>query len=113
MAGQVSHDKERSRTSSSHTGQPWLHRRVVRRHQRNLLDPRNTSEGGMRFDSDRIKAAKVLSSYLWKRYEYELPDPPGFLTSLLLQQLDDAGLQVRTVEEGGPTVTPIMRTAHE
>lgn len=53
-----------------------------------------------------IKAAKVISGYLWKRYEFALPDAPGYLTQLLLKQLDQAGIELRAKEEGE------MSTAH-
>ena len=49
-----------------------------------------------------VKAAKVISGYLWNRYEYSLPDAPGYLTQLLLKELDKAGLKITTKEEGGP-----------
>lgn len=53
-----------------------------------------------------IKAAKVISSYLWRRYEFALPDAPGFLTQLLIKQLDQAGITFALKEEGE------MTTAH-
>lgn len=42
----------------------------------------------------RDKAAKVMSSYLWNRYEYLLPEAPGHVTQLLLQQLEASGLEI-------------------
>ena len=40
------------------------------------------------------KAAKVMSGFLWNAYEYALPDAPGYMTQLLLKELDKAGLEI-------------------
>lgn len=44
-------------------------------------------------------AARVMSSFLWKRYEMALPEAPGYVTQLLLKELDQAGLEI--VPKGG------------
>lgn len=40
------------------------------------------------------KAAKVISSWIWSRFEYDFPVTPGDFTQHLLKHLDEAGLQV-------------------
>lgn len=61
----------------------------------------------------RDKAAKVMSSYLWNRYEYLLPEAPGYVTQLLLQQLEASGLEITTKGEPMDNITLIERAIRE
>ena len=49
----------------------------------------------------RDDAAGVMSSFLWHRYEFLLPESPGYVTQQLLRELDKAGLEIKHKETGG------------
>ena len=49
----------------------------------------------------RDEAAGVMSAFLWNRYEFLLPESPGYVTQQLLRELDKAGLEIKHKETGG------------
>lgn len=48
--------------------------------------------------SEEETFAKVVSSYLWSRYEFSLPEAPGYITQNILDLINKAGLTITTIK---------------
>ena len=63
---------------------------------------------------DEKAFAKVVSVYLWKRYEMALPESPGYVTQNILDVINDAGLTIQTIKgEPMDNITLIERAIRE